>query len=96
MSQSRNGDGVVPVPRFRSWDPPWPYRARSVSALERLVPTCQIRPYPIRIEQMRVQVSRQRGEILEVQRAGINSLPAEALMTLFAVPTFEEIQPRAG
>jgi hypothetical protein len=32
------------------------------------------------IERMRVQVSRQRKEILQLQRAGINSLPAEALL----------------
>jgi hypothetical protein len=32
------------------------------------------------IEGMRVQVSRQRKEILKLQRAGINSLPAEALL----------------
>jgi hypothetical protein len=32
------------------------------------------------IERMRVQVSRQRKEILVLQRAGINSLPAEALL----------------
>jgi len=32
------------------------------------------------IERMRVQVSRQRKEILQLQRAGINSLPAEALV----------------
>jgi hypothetical protein len=32
------------------------------------------------IERMRVQVSRQRREILQLQRAGINSLPAEALL----------------
>ena len=29
------------------------------------------------IERMRVQVGRQRKEILQLQRAGINSLPAE-------------------
>jgi hypothetical protein len=32
------------------------------------------------IERMRVQVSRQRKEILQLQRDGINSLPAEALL----------------
>jgi hypothetical protein len=32
------------------------------------------------IERMRVQVSRQRKEIRQLQRAGINSLPAEALL----------------
>jgi hypothetical protein len=32
------------------------------------------------IERMRVQVGRQRKEILQLQRAGINSLPAEALL----------------
>jgi hypothetical protein len=32
------------------------------------------------IERMRVQVSRQRKEILQLQKAGINSLPAEALL----------------
>jgi hypothetical protein len=32
------------------------------------------------IERMRAQVSRQRKEILVLQRAGINSLPAEALL----------------
>ena len=32
------------------------------------------------IERMRVQVGRQRREILQLQRAGINSLPAEALL----------------
>jgi hypothetical protein len=32
------------------------------------------------IERMRVQVSRQRREILNWQKAGINSLPAEALL----------------
>ena len=32
------------------------------------------------IERMRVQVSRQRKDILQLQRAGINSLPAEALL----------------
>ncbi len=32
------------------------------------------------IERMRVQVSRQRREILTLQKAGINSLPAEALL----------------
>jgi hypothetical protein len=32
------------------------------------------------IERMRVQVSRQRKEILQLQRAGINSLPAEVLL----------------
>jgi hypothetical protein len=32
------------------------------------------------IERMRVQVSRQRKEILTLQKAGINSLPAEALL----------------
>ena len=32
------------------------------------------------IERMRTQVSRQRKEILQLQRAGINSLPAEALL----------------
>ena len=32
------------------------------------------------IERMRVQVSRQRKEILSLQKAGINSLPAEALL----------------
>jgi hypothetical protein len=32
------------------------------------------------IERMRVQVSRQRKEVLQLQRAGINSLPAEALL----------------
>jgi hypothetical protein len=32
------------------------------------------------IERMRIQVSRQRREILQLQRAGINSLPAEALL----------------
>jgi hypothetical protein len=31
------------------------------------------------IERVRTQVSRQRREILQLQRAGINSLPAEAL-----------------
>jgi hypothetical protein len=33
------------------------------------------------IERMRVQVGRQRREILQLQRAGINSLPAEALLS---------------
>ena len=32
------------------------------------------------IERMRVQVFRQRKEILQLQRARINSLPAEALL----------------
>ncbi|HEY5929949.1 MAG TPA: hypothetical protein VIU02_06535 [Burkholderiales bacterium] len=32
------------------------------------------------IERMRGQVSRQRKEILQLQRAGINALPAEALL----------------
>lgn len=32
------------------------------------------------IERMRTQVSRQRREILQLQRAGRNSLPAEALL----------------
>jgi hypothetical protein len=32
------------------------------------------------IERMRGQVSRQRKEILRLQRAGINALPAEALL----------------
>jgi hypothetical protein len=32
------------------------------------------------IERMRSQVARQRREILQLQRAGINSLPAEALL----------------
>jgi len=32
------------------------------------------------IERMRVQVFRQRKEILALQKAGINSLPAEALL----------------
>jgi len=32
------------------------------------------------IERMRAQVSRQRKEILQLQRAGINALPAEALL----------------
>ena len=32
------------------------------------------------IERTRTQVSRQRKEILHLQRAGINSLPAEALL----------------
>jgi hypothetical protein len=32
------------------------------------------------IEHMRTQVLRQRREILQLQRAGINSLPAEALL----------------
>ena len=32
------------------------------------------------IERMRVQVSRQRKDILQLQQAGINSLPAEALL----------------
>jgi hypothetical protein len=32
------------------------------------------------IERMRVQVARQRKEILALQKAGINSLPAEALL----------------
>jgi hypothetical protein len=32
------------------------------------------------IERMRVQVGRQRKEILQLQKAGINSLPAEALL----------------
>jgi hypothetical protein len=32
------------------------------------------------IERMRTQVHRQRREILQLQRAGINSLPAEALL----------------
>jgi hypothetical protein len=32
------------------------------------------------IERMRSQVARQRREILTLQRAGINSLPAEALL----------------
>ena len=32
------------------------------------------------IERMRVQVLRQRKDILQLQRAGINSLPAEALL----------------
>jgi hypothetical protein len=34
----------------------------------------------VEIERMRGQVSRQRSEILQLQRAGINSLPAEALL----------------
>jgi hypothetical protein len=32
------------------------------------------------IERMRIQVHRQRREILQLQRAGINTLPAEALL----------------
>jgi hypothetical protein len=32
------------------------------------------------IEHMRTQVLRQRREILQLQKAGINSLPAEALL----------------
>jgi hypothetical protein len=32
------------------------------------------------IERLRVQVRRQRGDILRLQRAGINSIPAEALL----------------
>jgi hypothetical protein len=32
------------------------------------------------IERKRVQVSRQRREILQLQRAGISALPAEALL----------------
>jgi hypothetical protein len=32
------------------------------------------------IEHMRIQTQRQRKEILQLQRAGINSLPAEALL----------------
>jgi hypothetical protein len=32
------------------------------------------------IERMRTQVSRQRKDILQLQRAGINTLPAEALL----------------
>ncbi len=32
------------------------------------------------IERMRVQVFRQRKDILQLQQAGINSLPAEALL----------------
>jgi hypothetical protein len=32
------------------------------------------------IERMRVQVARQRKEILALQKTGINSLPAEALL----------------
>ena len=32
------------------------------------------------IERMRVQVARQRKDILALQKAGINSLPAEALL----------------
>ena len=34
----------------------------------------------VEIERMRGQVSRQRSEILQLQRAGINALPAEALL----------------
>jgi hypothetical protein len=47
---------------------------------------CQAEPMPdltfirTEIERMRVQVSRQRKEILALQKAGINSLPAEALL----------------
>jgi hypothetical protein len=48
---------------------------------------CPQHPYPsvhhhirAEIERMRVQVQRQRKEILQLQRAGINSLPAEALL----------------
>lgn len=32
------------------------------------------------IERMRVQIHRQRGEIKQLQRAGIGTLPAEALL----------------
>ena len=32
------------------------------------------------IERMRAQVSRQRKEVLQLQQAGINALPAEALL----------------
>jgi hypothetical protein len=48
------------------------------------------------IERMRVQVSRQRKEILQLQRTGINSLPAEALLARMLANIDNMCAERAG